>query len=263
MNVVRPNNDFFRFKHPWGHLVFLRSLAMLERPRTAPEDAEQAASVASFVARYVTFDERLTSDVMNVMAQRLSEPRVVEALISAVRRCPTPEKVVPGIERLARQAHHERLLESFIVLVGAMQLVPAWQRAFSEPWFLDALQRALAELPRRAAAHFLFIMDRQERVPSYLLEVVEHHPSLLANPLIGAGQAWRIHQARPTVAGWRVLGSSRTTRTFAVTPAGFGSELDVAIETLKAAISQEGAGATRRVLVRWLSELGNELEVER
>jgi hypothetical protein len=40
-----------------------------------------------------------------------------------------------------------------------------------------------------------------------------------------------------------------------MSPAAFGSELDVAIETLEAAIADEVENSTRVVLAQWLSEL--------
>lgn len=167
----------------YGHRVITEALDILRDPLFDPRDREQAAMVARVTARYVTFDESLTSDLMRALSVRPSEPRVVQGLVNAARRCPAADRLAEGVQRLAVRAHEDELQESFVILVGAMQLVPTWRQHLHAEWLIEGIQRALMEEPHRSALHLLEPMADHNHVQEYLLEAFERGPFLVGLPV--------------------------------------------------------------------------------
>jgi len=70
-------------------------------------------------------------------------------------------------------------------------------------------------------------------------------------------ECWRLHQAAPSVAGWRRLASYKAAGTHgdAVCRDAWVGMLDAAIGTLTRAIDEEADDARRVVMASWLARL--------
>ena len=242
---------------PYGRRCFGGTLAMLRDGPLSPSEREEAASVARLVARYVVFDERLATDVMNVIASRLEEPRVVNNLLRTLRRCPDRGRLAAGLQRLALAARQNGHWEAFVMITYDMQEVSAWRSHLTDDWFTECVHHVVRQdRPWIAAGLLSNRVQAHDIVPEYLRDLVQQYPFLLGIRPLASSEAWQRHQSRPTPQGWRVLARASLRRDYVAAPAEFGSELDVAIETLEAAIGAEGSAVTREVLTRWLRELG-------
>lgn len=241
---------------PSSDRCFSHALARLRDDALGPADREEAAFVVRFAARYVSFDERLMTDVMNVLSRHLGAPVVVENLLLAMRRSPDAAKVGLGLVQLASRARRQGQLRAFVTILSSMQKARAWRSHVSDEMLVDAVAHALEqERGRVAASLVLNRLHDCDGVPAGLGDVVDAHPRLLEERTLTTTHAWRLHQARPTAPGWRLLASATTTGDFVPSPESFGSELDTAIETLEAALGQGAERAPRVRLARWLVEL--------
>lgn len=236
--------------------VFAEALGRIGRRELGAIEREQASAILRFIARYVPLDERVVTDVMNVLSGQLSDDRVVCNLVYAVRRSSCAMKLASGLHRLASRAHRERHWASFVTIVSAMQETRAWRDHVTEGFFVDAVEHAVGQDRWWLAANLIHHrLHEVEDVPVGVGDVLEAHPRLLQERPVTASQAWRLHRARPTPRGWQVLATTPTTSDCVVSPSAFRSELDVAIDTLEAALGSEPEGARRVTLARWLAEL--------
>ena len=241
---------------PSSDRCFSHALARLRDDAVGPADREEAAFVLRFAARYVILDERLMTDVMNVLSRHLKAPVVVENLLLAMRRSPDAAKVGLALVQLASRARREGQLRTFLTLLSSMQKARAWRSHVSDELLVDAVAYALEEERGWIAASLVINrLHDCDGVPAGIANVVDAHPRLLEERTLAATHAWRLHQARPTAPGWRLLASATTTADFVPSAESFGSELDRAIETLEAALGQGAERAARVRLARWLVEL--------
>lgn len=231
--------------------------------RATPEGRATAAKTARVLVRALfreRVDERLATDMANVITRRLDEPAVVRHLLRAlVCGCPSHEKLAGGIERLAEQARGRSLRESLWHLVCTMIETPPWATGVRAEWASDALAYAMAHdeaedlRPERVIGSWL---DLYSAVPDWMGAAIHQRPELLVSPLLACEHVRLLHSAAPTAKGWRLLAGHPYYRKHGFD--GFGSELDVALDSLDRALGEERDGAKRLVLARWLGEIGGQ-----
>ena len=242
---------------PYAQRCFAGTLAMLLDGSLSPPEREHAAFVARYVARHVIFDERLATDVMRVIAIRLEEPSVVNALVHVLRRCADRGKLAAGLQRLAFAARQDGHWEAFVIITYEMQEIREWRSHITDDWFAECMHHVVRQERLWIAAGLVSNrLQGHDIVPDHLRDLVQQYPALLGIRPLASSEAWQLHQACPTPQGWRVLATEPTRRDYVAAPGEFGSELDVAIETLEAAIGKEDVSQTRTILTRWLHELG-------
>jgi hypothetical protein len=237
-----------------------RALRVLSDPHASVVDREQAAAVIGIVSRKAQLDERLASDLLNVAALWLADTQVVWLLLRTLEARSGhegAEKLAPGVARLTARAYEEGLAASLLALVTMMKCTPEWSSMVKPGWLARALELAMVERRSHAAAASLLYASLSEREPlgPEIREVIERNPTLLGSAGLPPWLSWRLHQAAPTVRGWRVLAAKPWRGNEVPSAASFGGELDIAIETLEQAVGEQPKGAPRIVLARWLVEL--------
>jgi hypothetical protein len=85
---------------------------------------------------------------------------------------------------------------------------------------------------------------------------IELRPELLLAAHLPSRWVWPLHLAAPTTRGWQLLAGHVLHAGHVIEVAAFGSELDVALETLDRALGEERRSAERLTLARWLAEIG-------
>jgi hypothetical protein len=259
MPAVRPSVlDMIVVKTPSASYVrraFEHALATIDDPGTPGTDRSQAAVTIQFLAMFVRFDERLIADTMNVIAHRLEDVDVVYFLLATLRdRVPDPSPLAVPLSRLAARAHRQGPRRSLLPIVMIAVEEPEWREALRDSWVHEALSAALDDGALSTAAMIIDKwIDGLEAIPGWLRGALEQRPELLGE--CGPSVVWQVHQAAPTVEGWKHLAS--IDRDHNVTPEAFGMTFRSAVETLGKAIDETPDDAMRVVLAIWRARLGN------
>lgn len=238
--------------------VFAEAVARLSNAKTIEQDADQAASVVAFVGKKLELDERALSDLIRIADRWIGHASIVRSVVKVLRAQAAPEealKLLPGIVRLARRASAAGSAASVFVLVGAMAREPTWSSHVESTWVAQALDHVAIDRAKHPATHQLLDSLVRSALAPKLREVLNEHPDILKSLGIPPWLAWRVQVVAPTIDGWRTL-ASRSSRDNDVPDAStFASQLDIAIDTLEAAVGSEPEGARRVTLARWLAEL--------
>jgi hypothetical protein len=133
--------------------------------------------------------------------------------------------------------------------------VPEWRAQVREDWARESMSIASVADRRQSRALMQRWLDAFDTVPDWMRDAIETTPSLLTTHFTDAAR-WVLHRAAPTSHGWKVLAGRRHEEgAQMLVPEGFGNQLDQAIETLEAAMSEEPNAARRVALARWLGEI--------
>jgi hypothetical protein len=242
-------------ERPFARRVFDDALSVVVGNQSCSRtDRSTALFVLQFAALLVQFDERLCTDVMNIVARSLDDTAVIQGLLRTLRQnCRDPEKLASAIARLASRAYRNGPRTSLLPIVLVALEVDEWREVLRDSWVHEALALALEDGVSSIAAT---IIDRwigaHETVPGWIRPIIQQRPKLLRK--CGSAMAWRLHLAVPTSAGWRHMVSIDGTEE-RVTAEALGASLDDAITTLREAISTEPDDAARVVLASWLARL--------
>jgi hypothetical protein len=204
------------------------------------------------------FDERMTTDVMNLLALRLDEPEVVHELLRALVLGSFQRSDVGfAVARLAGRAAERKLAASLWQIVRVMIETVPWHESVQEEWAATALDFAVSsgcETERLIRAW----LDLHGSVPAWMAPAVEQRTELLVSPHMPCRWVWPLHAAAPTTKGWHLLAGSADHQCKSLDAVAFGSTLDVALETLDRALGEERDPARRLALAGWLTELGGQ-----
>ncbi len=240
---------------PFTRSMFERAL-QVARCSDVPSERVQAARVAVMIAHAdVATDERLLSDVMMALAARLADAGVVDLLVSALRRLTNGDAALArGLERLAARAYAEHLRDSLCALATHILACPAWASGVRREWASTILRFDCHQSVLVSRRLILRYVDDHGYATPWMREAVELHAEHIFKGLSDV-MRWRLHQVAPTVHGWRILAAAPDQSERPLSPGVFGDQLDVAVETLQAALTSEPGGARRVVLASWLIEV--------
>jgi hypothetical protein len=208
-------------------------------------------------------NEAVLSDLVRAAERWLARPKIVGAIFRALRTRTTPRRAADlalGVERLAARAFEQKLTTSLSVVVRSMQDEPAWCSRVSPAWFAIALENAITRkaVPLIESLLYGWVRSGRDAEPGpELRECVERNPQIFTSTMtLAPFLCWRLQQVVPTTAGWRALAADRSRAGDVPSAELFGSELDLAIETLEVALGEEAEGARRVILAGWFAALG-------
>jgi hypothetical protein len=237
----------------YARRAFEHALAVIDDPTTRATDRSQAAFMAQFLGMFVRFDrdERLVADTVNVVAHRLADADIIFFLLKTLRDnlCDTSPLTVP-LTRLAARAHRQGPRRSLLPIVLVAVEDPEWCEALRDSWVHEALSTALEAGALTTAANIISKwVDGLEAVPGWLRGALEQRPHLLRECSLSI--MWDVHQAAPTVEGWKWLPA--TDKEHEVVP---GMNFWGAVDTLAKAIDETPDETMRVVLRIWRARLG-------
>lgn len=235
--------------------LFTQALEVVRAGGDADERVHAACAARMLAYLDLAPDERLLTDLMGVTAVRLTEPEIVDVLVSILRHLTRGDaNLAAGLERLAIRAEREGLKDSLRALVIHMLAFPAWAARVHGEWSSVVLRFDSTESFRASQRVLWQWVGEHGTLLPWMREALELHPELLSTWLPHSIR-WLLHRAAPTARGWRTLAGWPTHGDEIVSAARFGKELDAAIQTLEAALTEERNEVRRVVLARWLSEV--------
>jgi hypothetical protein len=236
----------------YARRAFEDGLAVIRDLRSSEIDRRDAAWTLQHVARCgISVDERLATDLLNAIAQRLEESAVVHFLSQVLlRRCPHVGAITPGLMRLCDRASRAHLPKTLGALVTNAFEIRACRRALDDDWVRQVAVGRLADGQTPASMLARWVVERTV-VPGWIASMVHDHPALVLDRGLSSFRRWGVHRAVPTVQGWRILASEEGERDHETNQREFGTAIDVAVSTLERAIEIEPEGANRVTLARW------------
>jgi hypothetical protein len=231
---------------------------VIDDENTRTMDRAHAAYVIQLLVVVVPVDEKLATDVANVIGRHLEDPDVVFALLRVLQRGCRDHlaKLTRALQRLCARAYAKQMAESLRVLVAVAIETPPWRKTLRVAWVHQVImERLVAGREHVAALMLAEWLPERDRAPDWVRPLVEQHPALLADEDLSPPVRWQLHAAAPTVAGWKLLASIDQEHVLA--PEAFGMNFRAAVETLGKAIDETPDNAMRVVLAIWRARLGN------
>ncbi len=239
--------------HSYSRRAIQDALSVLRDSGSTPTDRRDAAFALFHITRVeAPLDERLVTDIMNVLSLRIAESAVVHHLTHLVsRRVRPPQALTVAILRLCEIAHRDHP-GSLPALVSHALNVASWRAGLRAEWIANVVTTRIARGDGMAAVGILagpFLSTDCIRL------ILTEHPSLVAEPSLSVAKRWRLHAAYPTVDSWRLLASCEPEREHRLARLECGPATPESVAALERALEREVEGPARLLLARWRVEL--------
>lgn len=240
----------------FARCTLAHAVAALEDPSLDDGDRRDAALTVGFVATILDAPtEAELTGVLRVAPRAFDDSVATEALLRALATFSADRDCLgASVAKLARRAFDDLEEEALFFVVVAMLGIAPWRRHLRDEWCAAAVAWTLRDWPDdewHAGIVVRRALEACGAVPAWLRVQVEAFPELVASRAVSARDAWRLHAAAPSVAGWNFMFDRRLDDAV-IAPASFGASFDVAVESLEQAIGEAPSEIRRIALARWL-----------
>ena len=240
--------------------MLARAIAVLGDVHAPDDERNDAALVIGTILRRACPTEADLAEVISALGRALHIDLAVRRVLGEVQRLrpgTVVERAGRGVEWLMAQAYQDDDHEALAELVLVALEDGRWARLLRDEWGEAAVTWAISRLPDGKYPAALLIsgwLHAFGRVPSWMRELVEEHPDLVASNVLPQTTRWQLHTMSPTVAGWHHLAGTRGVPQ-TIEASSFGDRLAIAVETLERARGEAADVTKRSILLRWFYEL--------